>query len=838
MLDPAAIYRFLLRIYPARFREEYQTPMERQFRDEYREAATNRERARLWTRAIADLMISAPGEIARELRQDLHYSIRIHRRRPLPALLAVAAMAMSIGAGTGVFSVLHALLLRGLPFRDPQSLVEISGAPRGAMDGREQFVTWARESSYLAGAATFSASEMNLGGGREALRVKVAETSSNFFDVFGTGIRFGRGFSIGEDAPAKAHVAVISHALWQQLYGANPNALGSALTLNGARMTIVGVAPPLFDYPGRTSVWIPTVFAFETIPKRGAFVFQSVGRLKPEITLAQARERLLAGAQSRSASLTPIRDQIAGEVRRPAWVLGGLVLFILIAACANLALLLISRATERSGELALRSALGASRARLVQQLMTESVALTTAGALAGLVIAQWITQLAVRVLPAPLAGQEYRILEWPVLLFAVGLAMLTGVIFGVLPATLIGRIPLTHVSRSQSGGPVAGRMRASFLGAQAAITLALLITSLTLGHTFLKLMNTDLGYQTRNVVTGTVSLQGTSYKSGKDQWRFYSDALERLRAIPGVEAAGAINYLPLVNNVYMAGSIKLDSGQAVERVVLNGVMPGYFQASGTALLAGRDFTESERQGSVIVNQEFAKQTGLEGSLVGRRLIAPWTETPYVITGVVATARLAGPAHAGGPQVYWPVQEEPPPALMFVAKVRGDVTPYVTLCRDTLRSLDRTVPVYDVKTLDERLEETLARPRFYVTAALFLSALAVILAVSGIYGSLSYSVAQRRHEIGVRMALGASPAGVRSLVMRQGLLPVAAGIGTGLFAALLSGEYLEHLMDGTAGPEPAMCAAAALLLIATAVGASWKATASLRSLDPIESLRAE
>jgi predicted permease len=833
MLDPASLYRKLLRIYPARFREEYQAPMERQFRDDYRDAASTGQRARVWWHAIADLLASAPSEIVRELNQDLRYAVRVYRTRPLSAALALAALALSIGAVTGVFSVLHALLLRGLPFSDPSSLVEITGAPAGPHNGRESFYDWWRNSSYLQSAATFSASEMNLNGDRDALRVKVAETSSNFFTVLGTNAAFGRTFAADEDVPGRAGVAVISYALWQQAFGSNPSALGKALHLNGVPVTIIGVARPRFDYPARTALWISTAFNFQLVPKRGAFLHQVIGRLKAGITLAQAQGQ---------ATVIPIRDQIAGQVRTAAWVLAGIVAFVLIAACANLAQLLLSRTTERYPEIALRSALGASRARLVQQLMTEAVALTMTGAAGGLLVAYWISRLAVQVMPAPLSGQEYRILDWPVLLFAASLALLTGFLFGVIPASLIGRLqPSTHIVRGQAGAPPSNRMRSTLIAVQTAITLMLLAASLTMGRTFLHLLDADLGFRPANVVTATVSVQGSRHKSGSAQWRYYSELLSRLRAIPGVEAASAVGYLPLANNVYMAGAIKLDSGQSVERVVLNGAMPGYFHASGTTLLAGRDFTMTEGQGSepaVIVNQAFAQQAGVMGNLVGRKLIAPWTKQPYVIAGVVATARLAGPAHAGTPQVYWPVQEEPSATLTFVARVNGDVEPYLTICRDALQSVDRHVPVYDVRTLDQRLDEVLARPRFFVTATIFLACVAVIIAVAGIYGSLSFSLAQRRHEMGVRMALGASSLGVRSLIVRQSLVPIVAGIAAGLYCSWLSGHYMKHLIDGVEGQGIEYGVLAAILLILTAIVAAWRATASLLSLDPLEALRAE
>ncbi len=855
MLDPAKAYRWLLKIFPARFREEYQAPMERQFCDEYRDTHDRRGRARLWVHVIWDLVTSAPREIARELGQDLRYALRAYRSRSFSAMLAIIALGLAIGASTGVFSVLNALLLRNLPFSDPERLVELGLSPVGVLNGRAAFTEWREHSPYLGDAAVFIASEMNLNDGREALRLKVAETSSNFFTLLGTKIAWGRTFAADEEIPGQAHVAVISHSLWQQSFGGDPRALGATLHLNGTPLTIIGIAPPRFDYPGNTSIWLPSVFDIESVPKRGAFFPQTIGRLKAGVSMRQAHEmfeaelrrldpKSLDGDAQNRARLILLRNQLAGSVREATWVLSGIVLFILLAACANVAQLLLSRTTERRQELALRAALGASRARLAQQLITEATGLTITGAAGGLLVAHWASRIASWVAPPQLATQEYTILDWRVLGFAAGLTIVIGILFGAIPSWLVGRLqPTAQLLHTQPGtrDPAMSRMRAGLLALQAALTLTLVAGSLTMGRAFLKLLGTDLGFRPGNVVTLNVSLQGAKPRTNTAEGQYYRDALNRLRFVPGVEAAGAVSHLPLGSDAYMAASMKLDSGQQVQNTIMNAASPDYFKAIGTRVLVGREFLAGEGQKTeppVIVNDAFARQAGLGSSIVGRRLISPWNERSYLIVGVVDTARFAGPAHPGTSEVYWPIEEESPPFLTLVARVRGQAENYLATCRDTIRSLDQQVSVYGVKTLDQRLDEVLARPRFYTTATLFFAGLAVLLAVIGIYGAASYSVAQRRHEMGVRMALGASHAKVRWMVIRQSLVPISLGIIAGIAGAIISGRYLEYLIVGARPLELPNCATASAFLLVTAVTAALSATGRILSINPVDALRAE
>ncbi len=832
-------YRWLLGLYPAGFREEYQTPMEQQFHDDYADAAGSFQRAGVWLRAIADIVVSAPQQLMRELWQDLRYSVRLYRHRAGTALFAIVALSLAIGASTAIFSVLNALLLRGLPFSNPDELVRVWNPPTGVQQGRAAFEDWYRHHLYLAGAAACSPSEMNLSGRRTALRVQVAETTANFFDLLGTRVVLGRTFAAGEEVPGRSDVAVISHALWQQWFGGDLNAIGATLRLDGTAITVVGIAPPQFDYPGKTSIWTPSIFGYEMKPKRGAFVVNTIGRLKPGVSLGQVRS-LTTAAVTNGVRLTSIRDELAGSIREATWVLAALILVLLGAACVNVAQLLLSRTTERRRELAVRSALGASRARMIQQLVTEATALTSIAAALGLLVAHWAAQLAATVAPAPLASQDYTILDWRVVAFAAALMLSTGLVFGVVPAWFTARGDAANRILRTSGGPESStrRMRSISLGAQAALAFVLLTSTFTLGRAFLKLLHTDLGLRPANVATLSVSLQGSKYRSGTSEWQYYSEAISRVRTVPGVESAGAVSYLPLANNLYMMFAFKLDSGQPVSHVVVNSVTPDYFRSMGTRIVSGRDFRPGETDGVVIVNDAFAEASGLGNAIVGRRILTPWNGPPNVVAGIAETTRFGGPAYAGTPQIYWPVQQEPPAALTVVAKTRGDAAKLLPAVRQAVQGVDRDVPVYDAKTLNQRLAETLARPKFYTTAILFLTAGALLLAAVGIYGSAAYSVAQRKAEIGLRMALGASYSRIRWMVVNESVVPIACGIVIGLAGSLEAGAYLEHLVVGAQALDLTMATSAAGLLLAGGAVTAWFATMRVLAIAPADALRAE
>jgi predicted permease len=852
------LYRILLRIYPAGFREEYAPELERQFSDEYREAEGRRERLRLGLRVLADLAATAPAEIARELWQDLRYAARIYRRRSLVTTLALTALALAIGATAGVFSVVNALLLRSLPFRDPERLVELANFSSIEFDlhRRPAFYEWQDQSTWWQDVTAYRSPDMNLSRTGQAIRVKVTETTSGFFTTLGSEPQFGRPFAADEDVAGKDAVVVISYGVWRQLFGGDPSALGATVRLNGVPSTVIGVAPPGFDYPEKTAVWTPTYFDSGRLPKSDGFFGHAVGRLKPGLALAQASimfgaalshtyPREITKAPQDRLHLAPLQQQLAGPVLQASLVLLAVVVFVLLIACANVAQLLLSRITERRQELAIRTALGASRARLTQQFITESIALTMAAATAGLAVAHWASRLAASALPTALSTQQYTIVDWRVLGFTVAVAMLTGALFGVLPAFLIGRIEVTadSVRGQTANGPGVARMRAALVCMQTAFTVVLMAGSFTMGRSFLKLVGTDLGFHTNNVVTLSVSFFGSRYEiDQRAAQQYYQEALDRLRRVPGVESAGAADYLPLLPlQSVPIEKAKLDSGQTLRPVPVS-VTPGYFRSIGAALVAGRDFTDADRAGSepvAIVNEQFVRTANAASTLIGTRVslltLSDLTH-PTIIVGVVRTTRFTPTTTL--PQIYYTAAQAPPAFATLVARVRGNPQRYLAVLRDALQQVDRQVPVYDVKTFDQRLQDILAKPRFYTTAILFFGSFALLLAVIGTYGVATHSVAQRTHEIGVRIAVGASPRGLRCTLLRQSMLPVAVGMLIGVAGAAGLGRLLQHLVPSAESAGLWMCATAASVLAATTAAAVWTATGRIVRMDPTAALKVE
>ncbi len=827
-------YSWLLKLYPARFREEFTGPMERQFADEYREAI-GWQRVWLSLRAVGDLAISLPSELAHELRQDLVFSLRLYRKRALPSALALVALVVAIGATTGVFSVVNALLLRGLPFEQPERLVTIR-AFTNLLTGDASLEQWARESPYLSDATQFRTVQMNLSRRDESVRANVAITSAAFFNVFGSAPQVGRTFEPGDE---DRDVAVISDSLWEQFLGAHPSPLDQVVRLNGVPLTIIGVAPRGFDYPAQTAVWTTR----KTFPGRGVIDGGVIARLRPGMALSDARALFHAEVArayepegfrkefAPRARLDPLRDTLAGPVKQASLVLLGVVGLVLVIACTNVAQLFLARVRERREELALRTALGASRARLVQQLVTEATLFTAVAAASGLLVAHWIARSAAMVQAPRLAMQEYTILDWRVLGFSAALAILAGVAFGVIPG-LRPRVQLAGFRRA--------RIRPATVALQVAVTVVLMAGAATLGRTFLTMLDTDLGFRTERVVTVTVSLLGTQHDANED--RFYQEALGRLRALPGVESAAAVNYLPLAPNLYFNDPILKLTGAAelpIPRALA--ATPDYFRTMGTTVVAGREFSPGDRReagGVAVVNEEFARIAGLGVNVVGRTVEV--RGGPKTIVGMVRTIRLRGPTSELEPQIYTPFDQDQggPGFATFVARVRGDAESYLGAVRQAVQQIDPAIPVYDVKTLDQRLADHLARPRFYTTGILFLTGFALLVSVVGIYGVMSYSVLQRTKEIGIRIAVGASPTRMRRQLVREGVVPVGVGVCVGIAGVFASTPLLTHLLPSAEVVGTWIVGGSALVLAIVGGVALWAATGRVTQTAPLTSLRTD
>jgi predicted permease len=793
--------------------------------------------------------------VFRDLKCDLQYALRLWANRPWHTGFAVAALAIGIGANTGVFSVVNALLLRSLPFHEPDRLALMHQfiPPH---DSASQFHDWRQQSTYLADAALFEENDVNLGGVRVGSRAHVAQTTGNFFSVLGTQPLLGKGFSSEDDVdgtgwglPGRNAAAVIGYGLWQQLFGGDPKALGATIRIDGHPLTIVGVAPPGFDYPDRAVLWKPAAFS------PGNNGWGTIARLKTGITWPQARAAFAVEAEQLSPklqevdhsnlrpSMTSLQDGLAGPVKSASLLLMGAVLLVLLIACTNVANLLIAHTAGRATELSIRSALGASHGRLTRQLLTECLLLSFAASLCGLGIAYWTVLLAAKVEPAPLGAQSYSILDERVLAFTVVVSVMSALIFGVLPSLYIGRvggrIPALHTRNSNRirGTRLIGE---SLAVAQVILTIVLLAGSVSLGRAFTHLMRTDRGYDVKGIVTVNVSLDGTSEEMHKRQLPYFEEVLDRIRRLPGVRAASATEFLPLYASAFVGGPFGLDGRPASRSSMMVPILSGYFQTMGGEILYGREFTEAEvRLGArvAVVNERFAAGFGAPADALGRQLTND--SDTWKIVGVVRRMEYeTDPTTAGGNQVFVPSANPGSFFSTFVARVDGRAEDHLAAIRDTIRSVDPQVPVFGVKTMEQRLDEVFVRPRFYRTAVWFFTGFALLLAVIGIYGTASYAVVQRTQEMGVRMALGTTPSRLRAMLLQRGLLMVVAGAIPGVAGAKLTGSFLKTLIDGAKSVDMITSGGLVLFLALVASTSIWSATRRIASLDIVTILRSE
>jgi putative ABC transport system permease protein len=835
------LYRWLLRLYPATFREEYAVPMERAFRDELAESHNVWALAVLWLRLLSDLAKSIPLQLMREVRQDTRHTLRLWVKSPGNTAFAILALAIGIGANTGVFSVVDALVLRSLPFQDPSRLASLHTylVPH---DSAREFHDWLRQSAYLADAALFEQTNANLGNTANTVRTHVAQTSWNFFSILGAHPVIGRAFNGDEDTPGRNAVAVIGYGLWQQLFAGDTRVLGSRLRVNGMPLTVIGVMSPGFDYPNHTVLWKAGEFS------PGNNRWETIARLKPGVTWPQARAAFAAEMDRSSPNrnmtrkyppqMIPLQDQLTGPVKNASLLLMAGVALILLIACSNVANLLLARTADRAQELSIRSSLGASRARLAQQLFTECLLLSSLASIAGLVVAFWTVAQAAKVQPSPLATQSYSILDGRVLGFAVLTAMLSALFFGLLPSWNAGRAH-AFMARGSSGTRHTRVTRDILVAAQVTLTIVLLTASVSVGRAFVNLMRIDRGFGVKGLVTVSVSLDGTTRQLAGRQLPYFEEALNRIRHVPGVRNASETEFLPLNSPAFLGGPHGLDGRPAKENSMIVLVLDGYFQTVGGHMLFGREFTEAEVRSDTkvaVVSESFASQFGEPRNAIGHE-VTQGSSPPLRIIGVVRGLDYMT-EEANSTQIFVPAHSPGGFFSTFVVRVNGQAQDHLAAIRDAMRSVDTQVPVFDAKTMEQRMDDALARPKFYRTALLFFAGFALLLAVIGMYGVVSYAVAQRTREMGVRLALGTTPRRLRTMLLWQGLLSVAVGAAIGVTGATLTGRFLESLVSGAKPFDLATFTFSTLLLFFTAATSIWAATRRIAGLDIMDILRFE
>ena len=841
------LYRFLLKLYPAGFRDDYAGPMERGFRDELAESSGVFALAKLRLRLLTDLAVSIPLQFARELSQDARHTLRLWAKRPGQTGFAILALAIGIGASTGVFSVVNALLLRSLPFHDPSRLVSLGTffPPHGSA---KEFHEWRQQQrTYLVDAALIEQFDVNLGAAQTPVRAHLSYTSWNIFAVLGAQPVLGRWFRDGEDTPGENAVAVISYGLWQELFAGDQRALGSTIRMNGTPLTVVGVAPAGFNYPNNSDLW----YAANYSPGNNGW--QTIARLQPGMAWPQARaafeveaDRLWPrrdelGNSEHYPRMTSLQDKLAGPVKNASLMLMAGVVLILLIACSNVANLLLARTADRTTELSIRSALGASRARITQQLLTECLLLSFVASMVGMRVALWTTSLATKAQPAPLSTQSYSILDGRVLCFAAAAAIASSVFFGALPSLYAGR---TQPFGARLSGSTRGTrlIRETLVAGQVMLTIILLTASVSVGRAFVKLMKTDRGFATKGLITVSVSLDGTTRGIAGHQLPYFEEALDRIRRLPGVRSASETEFLPLDATGFVGGPFGFDGRPAKLNSTMIPVLSDYFETMGGRILSGREFTDAEVRSDaqvVVVNERFAKEFG-SGADALEHEVTIGKSSPRKIIGVVTgmdyMTDTMDTAHSN--QIFVPAHSPGGFVSTFVARVDGPAEDSLPVIRDTIRSVDTQVPVFEVKTMEQRMADAVARPKFYRTAVLFFAGFALFLAVIGIYGVVSYAVALRTHEMGVRLALGATPAGLRGTMLWQGLLTVVTGAIFGIAGAVLTGRFLESLVEGAKSVDLTTLIFSILLIALIASASIWAGTRRIARLDILDILRIE
>ncbi len=812
------------------------------------------------------------------LIQDLRYGLRMLVKNPGFTAVAVLTLALGIGANTAIFSVVNGVLLRSLPYTDPDRLVMVwaenpSVTFRGGHNlppSNADVVDWRNQNHVFEHIAVYLVTSFNVSGREEAERVGAAMVSSDLFQALGVQPLFGGTFTAEEDQPGKNHVGLISYGLWRRRFGADPALVGKTITLNGEPFVVTGIMPPSFQFPldvaPPTDVWAP-LSLFQLAPPgwkdRRRHNMYPIARIKPGVTFDKAQAEMTVIARrlaqeypetnaGSTVRLVPLTEQIVGKIRPLLLLLLGAVGFVLLIACANVANLLLARAASRQKEIAIRGALGAGRVRVIRQLVTESVLLSLFGGILGILIADWGVKLVIALSPSNIPRlQETRVDGW-VALFTVALSLVTGLLFGLAPAVYAARTNLVESLKESAGWQSAargGRVRSLLVISEIALALVLLIGAGLMIQSFWRLLRVDPGFNPRSVLAIDITLS-QKYSNSQRQRAFLQEALERLRTLPGVESAGAISFVPLFGKdinlapVAVEGRplpLSLQGVLADERAVT----PDYFRTLGIPLIRGRFFTEHDTEGQprvVIVSETLARRHFPNEDPIGKRIVfatgGKVLGGPFTIVGLVGDVKSVSLEAEPRAQVYEPFAQSTRGAMTFLIRADWDLLKVTAAARNEIRSLDAELPVTNVRTMNEVFAGSVARPRFYMVLLGLFAGLALVLTVVGLYGVVSYSVSQRIHEIGIRMALGAAQPEVMRLVLRQGLRLALAGTAIGFAAAVLLTRLLRSILFGVRPTDPLTFAGVALLLTATALLASYIPARRATKVDPMVALRYE
>jgi len=817
------------------------------------------------------------------LLKDVRHAIRMFRENAAFTIAAVSALALGIAANTAIFSVVNAVLLRPVPFPEPNRLVmfmNTSPQGQGAAASPAKFQHWRSQAEVVEQAAAFRAGIVNLTDSGTPEQLRSWQVSAEFFRLFGAPVIQGRTFSSEEDAPGGARVAVISEGLWARRYGRDPGIVGRSISLSGDPHVVIGIVGTAFDtseFGPRPDVW--TAFQLDPNTTDQGHYFQAAARLKPGVELAQAQARLkLSGDEYKARypgalgpnggfSVAPFRDAVVSNVRPILLVMSVAVTFVLLIACANVANLLLVRATARRREIAIRSAIGAGRGRIIRQLLTESVLLSVAGGALGLVlgVAGIRALLSINTAGMPRIGENGSLvsIDWSVLAFTVGVSLATGLLFGLIPALHGSRTDL-NVALKESGGRSGtgfkqNKVRSVLVVAEVALALILLIGAALLIRTNLALGAVNAGFDASNVLKMDMSLTGVRYQTSMGVDQMIRDGAERLRTVPGVEVASATCCVPLEGGYGLQFQIV---GRPLEQGRFHGggawltISPGYFDVFRIPVKRGRAFTDRDTAAGppvVIINEAMARQFWKDGDplserlIIGRGIMREFaTEPERQVIGIVGDVRGGGLNNEPGPTMYIPQGQVPDAVnalnmristMKWVVRTRTEPYALSSAIQEQLRQATG-LPVSEIRTMDDVVARSTSRQRFNMLLMTVFGAAAVLLAAIGIYGLMAYSVEQRTQEIGIRLALGAQASGVRRMIVLQGMSLAAIGVVVGIASAFGLTRFMANLLFGVQARDPIVFIGIPLALAAVALVAVWLPAQRVTRVDPLTALRYE
>lgn len=815
------------------------------------------------------------------LWQDVRYGLRVLRKSPGFVVIAVLALALGVGANTAIFSVVNALLLRPLNYENPDRLTMVweKSVKRGfgaIPTSLPNFNDLRTANTTFEDLGAFTDTNFNLTGGDVPERVTGLRITASLLSLLKGKPLKGRLFLPEEDQPQTSRVLILSHSLWQRSFGSNENLLGQTVALNGEGYTVVGIMPPDFKFPPtfsatiassqytmpRADLWVPLTTDAALLARENR-IFYMIGRLKPGGTAiaAQAELNVIASRLQKEypavdadmeVDVIPLREQVTGDIRLALLVLFAAVGCVLLIACANVANLLLAKASGRQKEVATRIALGATRLRIIRQLLTEGMLLSLFGGLLGSLLAVVAVRQFIGFGPPNVQRPDSIGIDGTVLIFTLVLSVLTSFIFGLAPAWQASKSDLNETlkegGRGNSGGAKQNRVRSLLVISEIALALVLLIASGLMIKSFVRLQNVNPGFNPENLITLELELPENKYADKERQAAFQKEIVQRIREIPGVQNTGAVNYLPFSGN-------ELNSSLTIEgkpvpnvadrpRAFCRNISPNYFQAMGISLPQGRSFADGDNADApavAIVNETAARRSWANENPLGKRfkLGRPESKNPWVtIVGIVGGVSHRTLGVASQPEVYFPFQQNPGPILTLVVRTASDPKAFTAAVRREVSAIDKDLPVSNIKFMDEILAGSVAQPRVYALLLGIFAGLALVLASIGTYGVMSYSVTQRTHEIGIRMALGAQRSDVLKLIIKQGMTLALAGIIIGLIASFAVTRILASQLFGVSATDLVTFAAIPILLVIVTVIACYIPAVRATKVNPMIAVRYE